>query len=91
LIVKVEVALTVGVPEIVSVLPVDVPSLRLAGREPAEMLHVNVPVAVVEAVKVCEYVLLTVPFGSVAGVIVRAGRGGVLVGVEVDVETVPRK
>jgi len=45
---KFEVAAVVGVPEIVSVIPVEAPSANPAGREPIT-LQVNGPEAVVEA------------------------------------------
>jgi hypothetical protein len=71
LIVKVEVATVVGVPEIVVVTFVEeVFNVSPAGRAPAEMLHVKVPVAVVEAVRSCENAIPCVPPLMTAGLMV---------------------
>jgi len=71
--VNVEVPFVLGVPEMVVVAPVAaVFNERLAGRLPEAILHVNGPLAVVDAVIVCEYATVDVPFSKedAVGVIV---------------------
>jgi hypothetical protein len=67
-IVKLEVAAVVGVPVMV---PVAAFSDSPAGKLPADTLNVYEPLPPV-ALTVCEYVVPTVPFGSVAGLTVMA-------------------
>jgi hypothetical protein len=52
LMVKFEVLVAVGVPVMVVVAPVEVPSTKPTGSDPAVTLQVNGPAAVVEAVSV---------------------------------------
>ena len=63
MIVKFDVAAVVGVPEIN---PLAAFSDSPAGKLPAETLNVYEPVPPV-ALTVCEYAVLTVPLGNVAG------------------------
>lgn len=76
---NVEVPAVVGVPAMVVVLPVlELFRNNPAGKVPEKRFQVNVPVAVVDAVNVCAYELLAVPFGNITGIMVMAA-GSVLV------------
>ena len=71
---KLNVPFAVGVPKIVVVLLVDdVASERPLGKAPDARVQVNVPVAVVEAVRICEHAPPTVPDGTEVGIMESAG------------------
>ena len=69
------VPVAVGVPEMTSVVLAEGLNESPVGSVPDAIDHVNGPVAVPFAVKVCEYGIVVVPFGRDVGEILRVGAG----------------